>query len=34
MKPQGAFYCFPRLDPEVYPIKDDRQFVIDPPRAK
>ena len=28
-KPRGALYCFPRLDPEVYPIKDDRQFVVD-----
>ena len=34
VKPQGAFYCFPRLDPEVYPIKDDEQFVIDLLRAK
>ena len=29
VKPQGALYCFPRLDPEVYPIQDDQQFVID-----
>ncbi|GGF13952.1 pyridoxal phosphate-dependent aminotransferase [Williamsia phyllosphaerae] len=29
VKPQGALYCFPRLDPEVYPIVDDQQFVID-----
>jgi len=29
VKPQGALYCFPRLDPEVYPIADDQQFVID-----
>jgi len=34
VKPQGAFYCFPRLDPEVYPIKDDEQFVIDLLRAE
>jgi len=34
IKPQGALYCFPRLDPEVYPIKDDQQFVIDLLRAK
>jgi alanine-synthesizing transaminase len=34
VKPQGAFYCFPRLDPEVYPIRDDEQFVIDLLRAK
>ncbi|GAA1459759.1 pyridoxal phosphate-dependent aminotransferase [Williamsia maris] len=29
VKPQGALYCFPRLDPEMYPIVDDQQFVID-----
>lgn len=29
VKPQGALYCFPRLDPDVYPIADDQQFVID-----
>ena len=29
VKPQGALYAFPRLDPEVYPIKDDEQFVLD-----
>lgn len=34
VKPRGAFYCFPRLDPEVYPIKDDEQFVIDLLRAR
>ena len=34
VRPQGAFYCFPRLDPDVYPIKDDEQFVIDLLRAK
>jgi alanine-synthesizing transaminase len=34
VKPRGAFYCFPRLDPDVYPIKDDEQFVIDLLRAK
>jgi alanine-synthesizing transaminase len=27
-KPKGALYVFPRLDPEVYPIKDDQQFVL------
>jgi alanine-synthesizing transaminase len=25
----GAMYLFPRLDPEVYPIKSDEQFVLD-----
>lgn len=34
VKPRGALYCFPRLDPEVYPIDDDQQFVIDLLRAK
>jgi alanine-synthesizing transaminase len=28
-KPSGALYVFPRLDPEVYPIDDDQQFVLD-----
>ena len=32
--PKGALYCFPRLDPEVYAIDDDQQFVIDLLRAK
>lgn len=27
--PQGAFYCFPKMDPEVYPIKDDMEFMMD-----
>ncbi|MEO8887680.1 MAG: pyridoxal phosphate-dependent aminotransferase [Jatrophihabitantaceae bacterium] len=26
--PKGAMYVFPRLDPTVYPIKDDQQFVL------
>jgi len=34
VEPQGALYCFPRLDPEVYPIHDDERFVIDLLRAK
>jgi alanine-synthesizing transaminase len=34
VKPRGALYCFPRLDPEVYPIEDDEQLVIDLLRAK
>ncbi|GAA4668135.1 pyridoxal phosphate-dependent aminotransferase [Nocardioides nanhaiensis] len=34
VKPRGALYCFPRLDPEIYPIDDDQQFVIDLLRAK
>ncbi len=27
--PQGAFYCFPKMDAEIYPIKDDMQFMMD-----
>ena len=27
--PEGAFYCFPKMDPEIYPIKDDMQFMMD-----
>jgi alanine-synthesizing transaminase len=34
VEPQGALYCFPRLDPEMYPIADDQQFVIELLRAK
>ncbi|MGK2914951.1 MAG: pyridoxal phosphate-dependent aminotransferase [Porticoccaceae bacterium] len=29
VKPSGALYLFPRLDPAVYPIEDDEQFVLD-----
>jgi alanine-synthesizing transaminase len=32
--PKGALYVFPRLDPEVYPIKDDQRFVLDLLRAQ
>ena len=34
VEPKGAFYVFPRLDPEVYPIVDDRKFVLDFLRAE
>jgi Aspartate/tyrosine/aromatic aminotransferase len=34
VKPRGALYLFPRLDPEVHPIKDDQRFVLDLLRAK
>ena len=34
VEPMGALYCFPRLDPEVYPIADDEAFVIELLRAK
>jgi alanine-synthesizing transaminase len=29
VKPRGALYLFPRLDPEVHKIVDDQQMVID-----
>jgi alanine-synthesizing transaminase len=29
VKPQGALYAFPRLDPEVYDVVDDEQLVLD-----
>jgi len=28
-KPKAAMYLFPKLDPEIYPIKNDQQFVLD-----
>jgi alanine-synthesizing transaminase len=28
VQPKGALYVFPKLDPDVYPIKDDQQFVL------
>lgn len=28
VKPQGALYVFPRLDPQVYPVTDDEEFVL------
>ncbi|MDO4231571.1 MAG: pyridoxal phosphate-dependent aminotransferase [Lautropia sp.] len=28
VKPQAALYLFPRLDPEMYPIADDQQFIL------
>lgn len=34
VEPRGALYCFPRLDPEVYPIDDDEAFVIELLQAK
>ena len=34
MRPRGALYCFPRLDPDVYHVKDDEEFVLDLLRAK
>lgn len=29
VKPQGALYLFPKLDPEIYPIKDDQAFILE-----
>jgi alanine-synthesizing transaminase len=29
VKPQAALYMFPRLDPKLYPISDDRQFFLE-----
>ncbi|MFG3050382.1 pyridoxal phosphate-dependent aminotransferase [Kitasatospora sp. NPDC048239] len=29
VKPKGALYAFPRLDPKIYKIKDDAQMVLD-----
>jgi alanine-synthesizing transaminase len=34
VEPKGALYVFPRLDPEVYPIVDDRKFVLEFLRAE
>ena len=34
VKPRGALYAFPRLDPEVYPIVDDERFALDLLRAQ
>ena len=29
VKPKSALYMFPRLDPEIYPIKDDQEFAYE-----
>ena len=29
VKPKGALYMFPKLDPKLYPITDDRQFAYE-----
>jgi alanine-synthesizing transaminase len=29
VKPSAALYMFPRLDPKIYPIEDDRQFFLE-----
>ncbi|PWW45929.1 pyridoxal phosphate-dependent aminotransferase [Melaminivora alkalimesophila] len=33
VKPRAALYMFPRLDPQMYPIADDRQFFMEVLRA-
>lgn len=32
--PRGALYAFPRIDPDVHPIRKDEQFVLDLLRAE
>jgi alanine-synthesizing transaminase len=34
VEPKGALYVFPKLDPQMYPIADDRRFVLDFLRAE
>ena len=29
VKPAAAMYLFPKLDPKIYPIADDQQFILD-----
>ena len=29
VKPRAALYMFPRLDPAIYPITDDQQFILE-----
>jgi len=29
VKPQAALYLFPRLDPKIYPVADDLQFILE-----
>jgi alanine-synthesizing transaminase len=29
VKPQAALYMFPKLDPKVYPVADDQQFLLE-----
>ena len=29
VKPKAALYLFPRLDPAIYPIEDDQQFILE-----
>ncbi|MCC8405632.1 aminotransferase class I/II-fold pyridoxal phosphate-dependent enzyme [Paraburkholderia sp. MMS20-SJTN17] len=29
VKPEAALYMFPHLDPQVYPVQNDQQFILD-----
>ena len=29
VKPKAALYLFPRLDPKIYPIEDDKKFILE-----
>jgi alanine-synthesizing transaminase len=29
VKPKAALYLFPKLDPEMYPIENDQEFIAD-----
>ncbi len=29
VKPKAALYLFPKLDPEIYPVEDDQQFILE-----
>ena len=29
VKPQAALYMFPRLDPQMYPVRDDQEFMLE-----
>ena len=34
VKPEGAMYCFPKLDPHIYPIEDDEELMLNLLRAE
>ena len=34
VRPQGALYVFPRIDPQLHPIVDDQRFVLELLRAQ
>lgn len=29
VRPKAALYCFPKMDPKMYPIKNDQQFILE-----